>query len=51
MKFNQKKSKLVFHTQYKKHKKLGEYAGIKIYDKAKFLGYMLNSKVNNMDHV
>ena len=31
--------------------KLEKYAGIKIYDKAKFLGYMLNSKLNNVEHV
>ena len=51
MSFNQKKSKLLFHTQIKKHLRLGSYAGIKICDKVKFLGYMLNSKLNNTDHV
>ena len=30
---------------------MGSYAGIKIFDKVKFLGYMLNSKLNNTDHV
>ena len=47
MKFNKKKSMLIFHNHYKKWKEVGEYEDIKIVTHTKVLGYIIDSKINN----
>ena len=51
MRFNKKKSAILFHTQFKRWKNCEEFQEIKVVEKTKVLGYMLDQKINNKDNI
>ena len=51
MKFNKNKSMLVFHTHHKDWESQAQYAGIKIVQNTKVLGYILDRKIDNVQNI
>ena len=55
MSFNRAKSKIMFHNKVNKLDKYGQpiktYLGLEVTQENKMLGYMMDSRGNNMAHI
>ena len=51
MKFNQEKSKIMLHTKIQNYDEDSYYKGMLVCRKNKVLGFMMDSWLNNLEHV
>ena len=51
MRFNQEKSRIMFHNKIKRFDEGSTYKGMIVTRQIKFLGYMIDSRLNNLEHI